>query len=50
VINAAWEYAKSTKRRVSIEYILIAISMIKPSAPSGSPRCCAAVATGVGYT
>jgi 23S rRNA (adenine2503-C2)-methyltransferase len=23
VINAAWEYAKSTKRRVSIEYILI---------------------------
>jgi 23S rRNA (adenine2503-C2)-methyltransferase len=23
VINAAWEYAKTTKRRVSIEYILI---------------------------
>ena len=43
VVDAAWGYAEKTKRRVSIEYILIATSTTRPGAPTCSPTCSSAV-------
>ena len=51
VVDAAWKYAKITKRRVSIEYILIR-DVNDQAVPGRScwPGCCAAGATGAGCT